>query len=66
MVIGDLVKISAKRGSISYQTGIFLGTKSDDDYGHWATFYINGKETNLFLFDYNFEVISESRGSDKI
>tara|TARA_R100000388_G_C7214002_1_gene145152 strand:+ start:156 stop:332 length:177 start_codon:yes stop_codon:yes gene_type:complete len=54
---GDLVKISAKGGAISYEIGIFLGTKSGDNYFHWATFYINGKERNLFIFDYIFEVI---------
>ena len=58
---GDLVKIYAKDGAISYEIGIFLGTKSNDNYGHWATFYINGKKRNLFLFDYKLEVINENR-----
>ena len=61
MRIGDLVKITAKDGAINHVLGVFLGTKSNDNYGHWATFYINGKERNLYLFDYKFEVINENR-----
>jgi hypothetical protein len=66
MKVGDLVKISPKDGGASSIFGIFLGTKRDNDYNHWATFYINDKKKNFFLFDYSFEVINESRRLDKV